>query len=108
MAAVPVAPTAADVRARGLAAGLDAVGVAPAAPFTNTRRDLDERKAAGLHGGMQFTFRNPARSTDPARALPGAQSLIVGARRYGGGETHTPASPSGAVARYARADHYAA
>src|SRR5882724_8285911 len=108
MAIVPVAPTAADSRARGLAAGLDAVGVAAAEPFTNTRRDLDDRKAAGLHGGMQFTYRNPGRSTEPARALPGAHSLIVGARQYGGAETHAPASPAGVVARYARADHYAA
>jgi epoxyqueuosine reductase len=108
MAGVPVAPTAADVRTRGLAAGLDAVGVAPAEPFASTRRDLEGRKAAGLHAGMQFTYRNPARSTDPARALPGARSLIVAARRYGNTETKAPAPTSGVVARYARADHYAA
>ena len=108
MAGVPVAPTAADVRTRGLAAGLDAVGVAPAEPFTSTRHDLEARKAAGLHAGMQFTYRNPARSTDPARTLAGARSLIVGARRYVETETKPPSSPSGVVARYARADHYAA
>jgi epoxyqueuosine reductase len=107
MASVPVAPSPADVRARGLAAGLDAVGVAPADQFTNTRRDLEDRKAQGLHGGMQFTYRNPARSTDASRSLPGARSLIVGARQYGGADVGVPSSPSGAVARYARADHYA-
>ena len=106
MASVPVAPTAADVRDLGLAAGLDAVGVAPAEPFLNTRRDLEERKSRGLHGGMQFTYRNPERSTDPRRALPGAQSLIVGARCYGGADV-PPSTTAGTVARYARDDHYA-
>lgn len=74
----------------------------------STRDDLEERKAAGLHGGMQFTYRNPARSTDPARTLPGARSLVVGARRYASSATGPdPTSPAGTVARYARADHYA-
>jgi epoxyqueuosine reductase len=56
--------------------------VAPAEPFLDTRRHLEQRKAAGLHGGMQFTYRNPARSTDPSRSLPNARALVVGARRY--------------------------
>ena len=30
---------------------------------------LHERKAAGLHAGMEFTYRNPDRSTDPGRAV---------------------------------------
>src|SRR4029453_9930929 len=70
------------VRAIGLEAGLDAVGIAPAEPFTATRRHLQQRKAAGLHAGMQFTFRNPGRSTDPQRVLRGARALVVGARSY--------------------------
>ena len=45
----------------GRAAGLDAVGVAPATPFERTRRDLEERKARGLAAGMEFTYRRPAR-----------------------------------------------
>ncbi|HTW06223.1 MAG TPA: tRNA epoxyqueuosine(34) reductase QueG [Acidimicrobiales bacterium] len=77
-----MAALAADVRRCGLAAGLAAVGVAPAAPMLATRRLLEERKAAGLSGGMQFTYRDPARSTDPERALPGAKALVVGAWRY--------------------------
>src|SRR5436190_22917388 len=68
--------------AAGRAAGLDAIGVAKAEPFTATRRLLEERKAAGLHAGMHFTFGNPARSTDPTRTLPGARALVVGARSY--------------------------
>ena len=71
-----------DLRGVGLDAGLDAVGVARAEPFVDTRRHLVERKAAGLHAGMHFTYGNPERATDPASALPGARSLVVGARSY--------------------------
>ena len=88
------------------AAGLDAVGIAPAEPFTGTRRHLEERRAAGLHGGMAFTYRNPARSTDPAATVPGARALVVGAKAYA---TEAPLRPDGAagrVARYAWTDHY--
>ena len=97
-----------------MAAGLDAVGIAPARPFLETRRHLEERRAAGLHGGMQFTYRNPGRSTDPARILEGAQAIVVGARRYPSirpekaeDQPENEARSSGVVARYASADHYA-
>jgi epoxyqueuosine reductase len=89
------------------AEGLDAVGVASAEPFLGTRRHLEDRKAAGLHGGMAFTYRNPARSTEPGTALRGARSLVVGARSYQMAEPRRPAGPSGRVARYAWVDHYA-
>jgi epoxyqueuosine reductase len=80
-----------------------------------TRRILEERKAAGLSGTMQFTYRNPVRSTDPSRLLPGAAALVVGAWPYGGrGTVGTPSHdrprddrPKGMVARYASRDHYA-
>ncbi len=96
-----------ELRSVGIAAGLDAVGVAPADPFLGTRRDLEERKAAGLHGGMQFTYRRPERSTDPGATLAGARSLVVGARGYRRPEPATTvAGPGARVARYARSDHY--
>lgn len=98
-----------ELRVVGREAGLDAVGVAPADPFTSTRADLESRRAAGLHGGMQFTYRRPERSTDPSRTLATARSLVVGARSYRreprAASAHPPAS--GRVARYARRDHYA-
>lgn len=99
--------TAESVRATGLAAGLDAVGVATAGRFDDVRQVLESRKAEGLHGGMQFTYRNPARSTDPGRVVPGARSLVVGARRYRRADAPAPDQPAGAVARYARRDEYA-
>jgi len=89
------------------AAGLDALGVARAEPFDGTRAILEQRRQDGLHGGMQFTYRNPARSTDPERALPGARSLVVGALGYRHADPTAPERPSAVVARYARADHYA-
>lgn len=101
---------AGELQRIGLAAGLDAVGIAPATPFEDTRRTLHERKAAGLAGAMQFTYRNPDRSTDPARALPGARSLVVGARSYRRAAADHPdgpePAPAGAVARYSWVDHY--
>ena len=108
----------------GLRAGLDAVGIAKAEVFDDTHRHIVERKAAGLHGGMHFTYGNPLRSTDPSRALPGARSLVVGALSYireespeaqdhadpvpAGGRSSTLRRPprAGRVARYAREDHY--
>ncbi|HET9443930.1 MAG TPA: tRNA epoxyqueuosine(34) reductase QueG, partial [Acidimicrobiales bacterium] len=107
----------------GLRAGLDAVGIAPAEPFEDTREVLEARRAAGLHGGMQFTYRNPRRSTDPGATLPGARALVVGARSY----LRRPPKPTdpgpdaptatdrtdrtehtagGTVARYSWVDHY--
>ena len=87
---------------------------------------LHERKARGLHAGMQFTYRNPDRSTDPGRIVAGARSLVVGAWDYrrdeaGFGRAMTacasavrgpwrypPDRPAGRVAEYARGDHYLA
>ena len=55
---------------------------------------------------MQFTYRNPVRSTDPSAAVPGAQAVFVGALAYGADEPQHPVGPSGRVARYAWSDHY--
>ena len=94
-----------ELKALGRASGLDAIGVAPAEPFVETLRHLRERRRAGLHGGMNFTYRNPERSTDPKRALAGARSIVVGARRY---PPPRPVRSGGRVAAYASEDHYAA
>ncbi|MXW41867.1 MAG: tRNA epoxyqueuosine(34) reductase QueG [Acidimicrobiia bacterium] len=109
--------SAREVIDAGLDAGLDAVGIASAAPFESTKVNLLERQAKGLHGGMAFTYRNPARSTDPAYTVPGARSLVVGALSY------RPSSDTGCttpdvshivsnrplarVAAYAQRDYYA-
>jgi epoxyqueuosine reductase len=101
----PPVPTLDELRT---IAGLDALGCTDAAPFTDTRVTLEARRDAGLHDGMAFTYRNPARSTSPDRALEGARSLVVGAHRYGTATGSVPTRPAGVVARYARDDHYGA
>lgn len=94
--------------ALGREAGLDAVGVAPATAFVETRGHLERRKAEGLHGGMQFTYRCPERSTDPEAALPGARALVVGAMSYRRTSTLRPQdAPHARVASYSWADRYA-
>ncbi|MCH7788246.1 MAG: tRNA epoxyqueuosine(34) reductase QueG [Acidobacteria bacterium] len=98
------------VRALGREAGLDAVGVCLADPFDDTRSEIERRKAIGLSDTMQFTFRNPARSTDPQRTLDSVQRLVVAARSYRP-KTRRRADDSMAaparIADYAVSDYYA-
>jgi epoxyqueuosine reductase len=100
---------AAELRAVGREGGLAAVGIAPALPMLRARRAIEARRSDGLAADMAFTFRNPPRSTDPSAALPGARSLVVGARRYlrepPRSSTTVPAV-AGRVARYSWIDHY--
>lgn len=106
-----LSPEYADqLEAIGVAAGLDRVGRAHAGPFVEARRTLIERAEAGLAATMQFTYRNPQRSTDPAQTLPDVASLVVGARYYRHSPTSDgpPAAVRGRVAQYASADHYGA
>lgn len=88
--------------------GITHIGVASADVLTDTRAVLHERKAQGLNDGMQFTYRNPDRSTDPQRAVENARSVIVGARPYLSDED-PPVPTQGVqarVGRYAWVDHY--
>ena len=89
--------------------GLDRIGVCTAEVFEATRADLHERGAAGLKADMQFTYRNPDRSTDPDRALPGARSIVVGARSYRREEPAAPEDAAGAarIGEYVWETHYA-
>ena len=94
-------------------AGLQAVGVTDTAPFTEARQAIDERKGAGLHAGMWFTYGRPERSTTPGDILAGARSIVVCARTYDPPDSLTPAKrPSGrndrggAVAAYVATDAY--
>ncbi len=90
----------------GIAAGLHRVGITGADVLHRAREALTERKSLGLHNEMQFTYRNPIRSTDPTSTMPTARSIIVGARSYA---TEMPIKPdqiSARIARYAWADYY--
>ena len=91
----------------GRRAGLDEIGACAVQRWDRTRAVLESRRAVGLAADMEFTYRNPARSTDPGRVLRNARSIVVGARSY---SQKVPAPPVGQVsarvARYATADHY--
>ena len=104
-------PTLEEIRAHLADYDITHVGVASAEILHDTRAVLHERKAAGLHADMGFTYLNPDRSTDPERAVKDARSIIVAARPY---RTDTdPQAPDPAlgpharVGRYAWVDHYA-
>lgn len=104
-------PTIEEIRARLQASDITHVGVTTAEVLIEARRALHERRDAGLHDGMQFTYRNPDRSTDPLRAVENARSVIVAARPYltDIDPEHPPAEagPQARVGRYAWVDHYA-
>lgn len=107
MRTLPAPPTFDELRAIAREHRIDRLGVAPADVLQRTRRELFERREAGLHADMSFTYRNPERSTDPRRTLPSATSAIVAARSYVA--DHEPPRPAGypmRVARYAWADYY--
>jgi epoxyqueuosine reductase len=90
----------------GTSGGLDRVGVAPALVMQRAHQALVERKAAGLHDTMQFTYRNPARSTDPQSAVADAKAMIVGAYSYASPLPDPQLQPSARVARYAWTEYY--
>ena len=101
-------PTWSELVALAREHGIEHLGVAPAAELTRARAAIDDRKRRGLDGAMGFTYRNPARSTDPQQAVPGAESILVAARSYlDDGDRPRPAGAQARVARYAWVDHYA-
>ena len=93
--------------ALGRNSGLHQVGVASAEVLHRARQALNERKSQGLHNQMQFTYRNPNRSTDPTATLPSAKSVIVGALSYSTQMPEQPEKLSARVARYVWSDYYA-
>ena len=90
----------------GLSAGLARVGISSARPFERARHAIEDRNARGLSDTMQFTFRNPKRSTTPSMLVPGARSIIVGAVAYYEEAPPRPSEPVADVARYAWRDSY--
>ncbi len=102
-------PSLDDIRSMLHDRGIDHVAVTTADVLTVARRSLIERRRAGLHGEMGFTYRNPERSTDPVASVPGARSVIVAARSYLTDEDppRPAGTPQARVGRYAWVDHYA-
>jgi len=90
----------------GRQAGLHRIGIAPATKMNRAHEALSSRKLAGFSDTMQFTFRNPERSTDPTASMKNARSLVVGAFSYATPARELPELPSARVARYAWNDYY--
>jgi epoxyqueuosine reductase len=85
---------------------LDVVGAAPASPYLDTERHIEERKARGLFADMRFTMAQPDVSCHPEALLPGARTVLSAAHCYYVPEP--PAAPGeGRLARYTWYDGYA-
>jgi epoxyqueuosine reductase len=98
----------AALRAAAARAGLSGFGVAAAGAFADSRRVMEERREAGLHGGLRFTYRDPVTATDPRASFPWAERLVVGSWDYlpTAGSPGRPRPGTGRVGRFATADHY--
>ncbi len=95
------------LRSVGSAAGLDEIGVCTADAFDDVRATLHQRRADGLSADMNFTYRNPDRSTDPQRILPGARTIVVGAQSFRRRSTPAESSAPARVGEYVWEPHYA-
>lgn len=65
-----------DIEKKALELGFDAVGLAPAAPAAHAD-DLRGWLKAGRAAGMAWMGRDADRRADPAKALPGAKTIVV-------------------------------
>src|ERR671922_1130444 len=74
--------TAAELEGLAEELGLDVVGAAPAAAYTETERHIRERKARGLFADMRFTMAQPEVSCHPETLFPGARTVVTAALCY--------------------------
>jgi epoxyqueuosine reductase len=86
--------------------GLDAVGAAPAEPYTETERHIRERRARGLFADMRFTMAQPEVSCHPETLLPGARTVVSAALCYYA-PAPEPRPGEGTLSRYTWSDRYA-
>jgi epoxyqueuosine reductase len=86
--------------------GIDAIGSAAAAPYTETERRIRERRAQGLFADMRFTMARPEVSCHPESLLPGARSVVSAALCYYA-TAPAPGPGEGRLPRYTWSDAYA-
>jgi epoxyqueuosine reductase len=89
----------------GAELGLDAVGAAPAVPYTETELHIRERRARGLFADMKFTMARPQESCHPEDLLPNARTVVSAALCYYAEEPERPAG-DGRLPRYTWHDAY--
>jgi len=87
---------------------LAGIGICTADPFETTRASIEDRVARGLHGGLRFTYADPATATDVRNTHPWANRLVVAAWPYvpGSGNPGPGGPGAGRVARFAARDQY--
>jgi epoxyqueuosine reductase len=98
--------TAAELRRLAAELGLDVAGAAEVAPYHDTERHMNERRARGLFADMRFTMAKPDVSCHPERLIPGARTVVSAALSYFAPNSEQ-AVDSGRLARYAWRDEYA-
>ena len=86
--------------------GIDAVGSADAAPYTDTERQIRERRARGLFADMRFTMAQPEVSCHPELLFPGGRSVVSAALCYYA-PAPSPGPGEGRLPRYTWSDAYA-
>jgi epoxyqueuosine reductase len=98
--------TAAELERLATELGLDVVGAAAIAPYTETEAHIQERKARGLFADMRFTMAQPHVSCHPEALFPDARTVVSAAHCY-----YAPEPPlesgQGRLARYTWEDGYA-
>jgi epoxyqueuosine reductase len=98
--------TAAELERLAAELGLDVVGAAPIAPYTETEAHIQERKARGLFADMRFTMAQPHVSCHPEALFPDARTVVSAAHCY-----YAPEPPlesgEGRLSRYTWEDGYA-
>jgi epoxyqueuosine reductase len=97
--------TAGELEALAQELGLDAVGAAPAEPYTGTERHIRERRERGLFADMRFTMARPEESCHPETLLPGARTVVSAALCYWLPEPERPPG-HGRLPRYTWFDAY--
>jgi epoxyqueuosine reductase len=101
---VPGPLDSATVKAAALRVGFTKAGIARAGPLDPA--PLDRVLAGGLEADMAWLRTQRAERLDPARLLPGVQSVVALALAYPAGEAAPPPDGAGEVARYARGRDY--
>ena len=96
-----------ELKRRAKEAGFDAVGVAAAQRLDRDGAALAAWLRAGRQASMAWLEKDPGKRADPARLLPGCESVVVLAMSYWPGAERTLTEPEKArVALYARGRDY--
>jgi epoxyqueuosine reductase len=100
-----------EIKAAALEMGFDLVGITDASPISADHvKHLEDWLDAGYAGQMLYMHRNLDKRINPAKLLPGAQSVIVVGLSYKPAEPKrvptNPARPTGKVCIYAQYEDY--